>query len=65
MSYIENQGSSYNGQMSNRFHVLSEQRDFTRKNFQRHAQPQHHGNYMAESAVNIPQGKVKYIIDNL
>ena len=31
--------------------MLSEQRDFTRNNFQRHAQPQHYGNYMAGSAV--------------
>ena len=38
--------------MSNRFHVLSEQRDFTKKNFQRHSyKPQHHRNYMAESAI--------------
>ena len=30
---LQNQGRSYNGQMSNRFHVLSEQRNFTRQNF--------------------------------
>ena len=36
--------------MSNRFHVLFEQHDFTRKKFERHAQSQHHGNYMTRSA---------------
>ena len=51
MDYVQthnrqNQDESYNGRISNRFHVLFEQRNFTRQNFQRHAQPQHHGNYM-------------------
>ena len=49
MSHIQSQGSPYNGQMSNSFHVLTEQCDFTRKNFQKHAQPQHYENYMAGS----------------
>ena len=35
--------------MSNKFHVLFKQRDFTRKNFQTHTHPEHHENYMAGS----------------
>ena len=57
VSYIQSQGSSYNDQMSNRFYVLSEQCDFTRKNFQRHVQLQHHGNYMAGSAEKYTSRK--------